>query len=205
MAQENGWVVFAQVASPIVALALGVAGVWNEKIKNWLFGPRLELEVHEPLGHYTHTTRGQTMRYYLIRVRNKPNKMAALKVCVRLASLHKLNADGTEEDRSPSIPLLLEQSSNLGTHVDVRSYDAFNIGFMGGLADEPEKFLLQVHKQFFSFQGKVAPEERMKIGLELQAENLAPSKTKHLMLAWQPNQQTSKCPWPSIPVLSLVS
>lgn len=42
MAEENGWVVFAQVASPIVALALGVVGVWNEKIKNWLFGPRLE-------------------------------------------------------------------------------------------------------------------------------------------------------------------
>ncbi|MBU1276431.1 MAG: hypothetical protein KJ720_13730 [Proteobacteria bacterium] len=49
MAEENGWVVFAQVAGPIVALALGVVGVWNEKIKNWLFGPKLELEADEPL------------------------------------------------------------------------------------------------------------------------------------------------------------
>jgi hypothetical protein len=205
MAEENGWVIFAQVASPVVALALGVVGVWNEKIKNWLFGPRLELELHEPLGHYTHATNGQTMRYYLIRVRNKLNKMAALKVCVRLTSLHKLNADGTEEDRSPSIPLLLEQSSNLGTHVDIRSYDAFNIGFMGGLPDEPEKFLLQVYKQFFSFQGEVAPGETMKVGLEIQADNLPPSKTKFLMLAWRANEQTPKYPWPSIPVLSLAS
>lgn len=44
MAEENGWVVFAQVASPMVALALGVVGVWNEKIKNRLFGPRPELK-----------------------------------------------------------------------------------------------------------------------------------------------------------------
>lgn len=129
--------------------------------------------------------------------------MAALNVYVRLASLHKLNADGTEEERSPSIPLLLEQSSNLGTHVHIRSYDAFNIGFMGGLPSAPEKFLLQVHKQFFSFQGEVAPGEIMKIGLEIQGDNLLPSKTKYLVLTWQPNEQTSQCPWPLIPVLSL--
>ena len=69
MAEENGWVAFAQVASPIVALALGVVGVWNEKIKNWLFGPRLELEVNEPGGHYTHTLKGEVRRYYLVVLR----------------------------------------------------------------------------------------------------------------------------------------
>jgi hypothetical protein len=35
MAEKNGWVVFAQVASPIVALALGVVGVWNENLVVW--------------------------------------------------------------------------------------------------------------------------------------------------------------------------
>lgn len=208
MAEENGWVVFAQVAGPIVALALGVVGVWNEKIKNWLFGPRLELELSEPEGHLTHflnqiTREEKPARYYLVRIRNKPNKLAALKVCVRIESLRKLNADSTWDDRSPSVPVLLEQSSGLGTHVDIRSYDAFNIGFMGGIPGKPDHFQIQIHKQFFSFRGEVAPGEKMKFGLEIQADNLPPSKPKYLMLTWKDNQPTQKCPWPSIPVLSL--
>lgn len=67
MADENGWVVFAQVASPIVALALGAIGVWNEKIKNWLFGPRLELELSEPEGYFSHTSDGEVRRYWLVK------------------------------------------------------------------------------------------------------------------------------------------
>ena len=208
MAEENGWVVFAQVASPIVALALGVVGVWNEKIKGWLFGPKLDLEVHEPEGHLTHflnqiTKEEKPARYYLVRLRNNPNKNPALNVCVRIQSLHKIIADGTCEDRSPSVPVLLEQSSSLGTFIDIRSYDAFNIGFMGGIPAKPNHFNIQIHKQFFSFRGEVAPGEKMKFGLEIQADNLPPSKPKYLMLTWKDNQPTQECPWSSIPVLSL--
>lgn len=208
MADENGWVVFAQVASPIVALALGVVGVWNEKIKNRLFGPRLNLELHEPEGHLTHflnqiTKEEKPARYYLVRIRNKANKNAALNVCMRIESLHKLKLDGTWEDRSPSVPVLLEQSSSLGTRIDIRSYDAFNIGFMGGIPGKPGHFQIQIHKQFFSFHGEVAPGEKMKFGLEIQADNLPPSKSKYLMLTWKDNQPTKECPWPAIPVLSL--
>ncbi|MBU1276432.1 MAG: hypothetical protein KJ720_13735 [Proteobacteria bacterium] len=43
----------------------------------------------------------------------------------------------------------------------------------------------------------------MKIGLEIQADNLPPSKPKHLMLTWKDNQPTPECPWPAIPVFSL--
>ncbi|MBU4563426.1 MAG: hypothetical protein KMY53_12815 [Desulfarculus sp.] len=203
MAEENGWVVFAQVASPIVALALGVVGVWKEKIKSWMSGPRLDLEVHQPQGHFTHDQRNRPMRYYLVRVRNDPNRDAALKVCVRIESLHKLTANGSWEDRSPAVPVLLEQSSGLGTRVDIRSYDAFNIGFMGGISGKPDHFQIQIHKQFFSVSSEVAPGEKMKFGLEIQADNLPPSKPKYLMLTWQDNQPTQKCPWSAIPVLSL--
>jgi len=143
------------------------------------------------------------MRYYLIRVRNKHRKVTAAKVSVRIIALYKLNEEGKEEDRTPSMPLLLEQSANLGTSVDIRSYDAFNVGYMGGLEKEPLKFLIQVHKQFVSFQGEVAPGEKMKVGLEIQADNLSPSKTKYLIIDWQSNKPVPKCPWPAIPVLRL--
>ncbi len=53
------------------------------------------------------------------------------------------------------------------------------------------------------FDTQIESRETVKIGLEIQADNLPPSKPKYLMLTWQDNQPTRECPWSAIPVLSL--
>lgn len=202
MAEENGWVVFAQVASPIVALALGVVGVWNEKIKNRLFGPRLELEVHEPGGHFTHTNKGEIRRYYLVKVKNTSGKNTARNVRLRLITLQSIFKDGSRSDQSPSMPLLLLLSSGGDkTAIDINTYDCYNIGFMAEYNEGC--FTIQDEQGLFSFHSQIEAFETVKIGLEIQADNLTHSKTQYLMLTWQDNERSSDSPWSSIPVLSL--
>ncbi len=131
MAEENDWVVFAQVAGPVVALALGVVGVWNvwnEKIKNWLFGPKLGLEVHKPEGHLTHTIEGEVRKYYLVKVKNASHRDTAHNVRPRLVELWSIDKSGNKENRSLSMPLqLLPSGKAPDSKIDITTYDCFNI------------------------------------------------------------------------------
>jgi len=202
MADENGWVVFAQVASPIVALALGVVGVWNEKIKNWLFGPKLELELHEPEGHLTHKMDGEVRRYYLVKVKNASRRDTAHNVRLRLVELWSIDKSGNKENCSPSMPLqLLLSGSGAESNTDITTYDCYNIGFMGEYNEGC--FTIQDAWDLFSFAKQIEPHDTVKIGLEIQADNLTHSKTKYLNLTWQDNERSPDSPWSSIPVLSL--
>lgn len=202
MAEENGWVVFAQVASPIVALALGVVGVWNEKIKNRLFGPSLELEVHEPEGHLTHTMDGEVRRYYLVKVKNASRRDTAHSVRLRLVELWSIDKSGNKENRSPSMPLQLLSSVNgPDSKIDITTYDCYNIGFIGKYTEGC--FIIQDAWDMLFLGTQIESRETVKFGLEIQADNLPPSEPKYLMLAWRENQPTQKCPWSAVPVLSL--
>ena len=200
MAEENGWVVFAQVASPIVALALGVVGVWNEKIKNRLFGPRLKLEVNEPGGHSAWTVGGSSYQSYLVTIRNDARRKTAQQAYLRLVELEKIHSNGEKEQVSVLAPMPLPVAVNHRAHANIKTFEVFVLGFVKSYKEGYFSFAV-VAEGIDTIE--LEPRVNAKIGLEIQADNLPHSKTKYLNLTWQDNPRSQDSPWPAIPVLSL--
>lgn len=66
-------------------------------------------------------------------------------------------------------------------------------------------FTIQDEQGLFSFDSQIEPRESIRIGLEIQADNLTPSKTRYLHLTWQDHERSPDAPWAAIPVISLAA
>jgi len=106
------WSMVVQGVDALATLLLGVVAIWGDRIKAKLFGPRLELTLHDPQGELiplrvqggSHTVPG---RYYHLRVINPRRNSPAHNVRVVLTGVGRPSADGQLVPQRLSGPIQL--------------------------------------------------------------------------------------------------
>src|SRR6266478_2771680 len=84
-----------QVASVIATLILGALAIWGESLRARWVGPRLTLELLDPLGERIGMgPDGTPSRWYHLRVTNQRRSAAAQNVRVVLVKVLRPSADG---------------------------------------------------------------------------------------------------------------
>lgn len=166
-------------------LLLAVLAIWGDRIKDWLFGPRLEISLVDPCGDRTRRNNGRDVFYYHLRVKNR-RRAVAKSVQVLLQAMSRRIPDGTfvPDKIVYPLPLVWTPAKMEGSSRDVFGASTCDFGFMDVMAPA---FEIASQYQPNNFKGRVAAGESVRFEIIAAGENVYFTKPLVLQVSWDGN------------------
>jgi hypothetical protein len=170
-----------QVALAIGSFLVVVAAVYGDKIRDYLFGPKLQLQLVSERGELT-TRAGYKTLYWTIRVENKRNASLARRVRVLCKKIEKKQEGGSFVVVPPVIPLQLKWS--LREYPDffsnITDEDYCDLGSLGATTG----FVLGLIQFTNNFGGRLLKNETLRVHFVVSAENYTSRAPYILEIFW---------------------
>lgn len=166
-------------------LLLAALAIWGDRIKDLLFGPRLEMSLVDPAGDRTRRSKGRDVYYYHLRVKNR-RRAVAKSVQVLLQAMSRRISNGTfvPDKIVFPLPLVWTPAKVEGASRDVFGASTCDFGFLEVMAGA---FEIAAQYRPNNFRGRVAAGESVRFEIIASGENVYFTKPLVLQVSWDGN------------------
>ncbi|MGA8871804.1 MAG: hypothetical protein WB460_11740 [Candidatus Acidiferrales bacterium] len=174
-----------EAVTALGTLLLAALAIWGDRIKDWLFGPRLELFLVDPRGDRTRRNSGRDVIYYHLRVKNR--RLAVAKsVQVLVQGMSRRTPGGTfVPDRIVyPLPLVWTPAEMRQSSRDVFGTSTCDFGFLD-LMSPAFEIATQIRPN--NFRGGVGAGESVRFEIIAAGENVYFTKALVLQVSWDGN------------------
>jgi hypothetical protein len=174
----------ASVFTAFGTVAVAILAIWGDRIRNYLFGPLLELSLVNPLGDLTrHSSTGSKIYYHHIRLSNPKGRIPARGVRVVVQGVSRRTPSGAFVQEPLVYPLQLvwtpmEQGEVERTVVDQSTCD---FGFLG---QSDDRFQLALWLRPNNFRGHVGKDECLRFEIVATGQNVFSLKPTVFEVSW---------------------
>lgn len=166
-------------------LVLAALAIWGDRIKDWLFGPRLELSLVDKRGDRARRNNGRDVIYYHLRVKNRRRAVAkSVQVLVQGLSRRIRGGAFVADKVVYPLPLVWTPAEMRQSSRDVFGTSTCDFGFLDLMSPG---FELATQLRPNNFRGSVSVGDSVRFEVIAAGENVYFTKPLVLQVSWDGN------------------